>query len=97
MVVEDLLCHIEELENGLVANGVVNVGSVLAASHNIPASEYGELLRQRALLHSKTRAEIVDSGFSIAKFVQHGNSKRMSKSLEEYRLEAAQVRHEVIL
>ena len=70
---------------------------ILAADDNIPASEHGELLRQRALFHSETRAKVVHSGFSIAKFVQYGNAKRMRKRLEEFRLEPSQVRHEVII
>jgi len=97
VVIEDLPCHIEELEYGLVADGVVNVRPVFASDDDIPDSEYGKLLRQGALLYSKAGAKVVDAGFAIAKFVQHGNAQRMSKRLEEFRLEPAQVGHEVII
>src|SRR5437588_11714517 len=94
MVVEDLPGILEETEDCWIAHRVKDVLAFLAAFHDVAFPQNRQLLRQRALFHRETGAQIVDPDLALAERLQDLDPQRVSQRFEEFRGETREFRHE---
>ena len=92
MIIEDLSGGIQKLVDGGIANGVVHIGAGLAGSDDVFVAKHCELLRRVGLLNAEFLTDFGNCPLAVTKTVKNRNSKRMSKSLEKFRLELSQLR-----
>src|SRR6266516_2857544 len=92
MIIEDLSGGIQKLVDGGIANGVVHIGAGLAGSDDVFVAKHCELLRRFGLLNAEFLTDFGNCPLAVTKTVKNRNSKRMSKSLEKFRLELSQLR-----
>ena len=97
MVVEDLFCDVEQLENSRIADRIVDVQPLFAANDDVSIPQYSQLLRQRALFDIQRFAQIIDASFPAPKSINYGNPQRMCQRFEEFGFKPPQIRHGLII
>jgi hypothetical protein len=95
LIVEDLFCDVQKLENGRITHRVVDVQPVLSADNNASVPQDGQLLRQGALFRIQFCTQLIDPKFAFAKGVENGDPEGMCQRFEEFGLKTTQVSHAV--
>jgi hypothetical protein len=91
LIVEDLLRDVEKLEYRRVADGIIDIQTLLAPDDDVPASQDRQLLRQGALLHIEPLAKLVNAELTVPQRINDCNPERVSQGLEEFRFEYPQL------
>src|SRR5206468_8292476 len=93
VIVEDISCHIEELENRRIAHRVIHIRSGLSRHDDVLVTQHRKLLRRIGLLDSEFRADFGNGPLTTPQAVQNGNAQRMRQSFEEFGFKISQLRH----
>lgn len=78
MVLKVLPHQLKHLQNHSIAQGIENLISFLAGSHNLATPQNREVLREIGLLHAETFLNGAGGNLSIAERFQYGDAGGMS-------------------
>ena len=86
MMVEYLLCHVEQLENRAVGSRIKHAAAGLPANHQIAAAKNSQLLRNISLLELQHLAQFVHAFLPVAQTIQDPDAHWMRERPKELRL-----------
>jgi hypothetical protein len=95
VVIENLLCHIQQMEDLAVPNGVEDIVTLFPTHDNIPVTQNRQLLRQIALFNVQASAQVAHPSFGITQGIQDAYPKGVRQRFEEFGLELTQFRHPI--
>lgn len=87
MVVEDFFGEIQEMEDGGVGAGVVDVIALFAAAHQVFVFQNGELLGYVRQLEIEPVADLRDGELILPQFIKNANAHWVGKRFEEFGFE----------